>query len=107
MDPFAKIPAARPEAVASAAKLYTQLETKYPDLVKDFKHKYGAWKKTWSHHISPNSADRATGPDFDALVTLGPKIVPLVVYQLTKPQEFMAVQLCVTTYTIEMYLNSS
>lgn len=95
MDPFAPIPPPSAAAVKSAQDIYVKLKTTAPDFVEDFNKKYDAWKKTWfSGNNSPNSATRATGPEFAALVALGPKIVPLVVYRLTSGKDFMAIELC-------------
>lgn len=41
-----------------------------------------------------SSSDRAKGPAFDALVKLGPGVIPLVVHKLTDPNEVFAVNLC-------------
>ena len=43
-----------------------------------------------------SSSARAKGPAFDALVKLGPAIIPLVVHKLAGPDDFFAVQLCKT-----------
>ena len=41
-----------------------------------------------------SSTARAKGPAFDALVKLGPAIIPLVVKKLADPDNFFAIQLC-------------
>lgn len=95
MDPFAPVPPPSAAAVNSARDLYNKLKTTSPALAADFDTKYDAWKKTWfSNNDSPNSDTRATGPEFAALVALGPKIIPFVVYRLTSGKDFMAVVLC-------------
>lgn len=87
-------------AVKSAEDLYNRLKTASPALARDFDTKYDAWKQTWfsnSNRESPNSDTRATGPDFYALVALGPKIMPFIVYRLTSGKDFMAVVLCMAS----------
>ncbi|ROV99684.1 hypothetical protein VSDG_03026 [Cytospora chrysosperma] len=94
MDPWAPVPAPSSAAVASAKALYDKLNATSSGLVEDFNMKFDAWKKTWfKNNNSPNSATRAEGHEFNALLALGPKIVPLVVYRLTNPDNFMAVVL--------------
>lgn len=97
MDPFAPVPPPSVAAVRSATELYNKLKTTAPDLVCDFDNRYKAWKQTWfstGNTDSPDSDTRATGPEFDAVLALGPKIIPLVVYQLTSGEDFIAVVLC-------------
>jgi hypothetical protein len=43
--------------------------------------------------ISSDPHTRAVGKEFDALVALGPKILPLVVETLVDPEHFLALQL--------------
>lgn len=96
MHCVAPVPPPSTAAVKSAEDLYSKLKTKSPDLAADFDTKYDAWRKTWlGGNDAPNSAARAAGPEFDALVALGPKIVPFVVYRMTgeKPEDFRAIEL--------------
>lgn len=61
-----------------------------------FERAFAAWRETWFSGglaISSNPATRAIGPAFDALVALGPDILPLVVERLADPENFMALQL--------------
>lgn len=98
MDPFAPVPPPSAAAVKSAKDLYNKLKTASPALAKDFDIKYDAWRKTWfSNNDSPNSETRAIGPEFAALIALGPKIMPFVVYRLTSGNDFMAVVLCMAS----------
>lgn len=95
MDLFAPAPPPSIAAVKSARDLCDKLKARSPDLAADFDKKYDAWKKTWvSNNDSPNSYTRATGPEFDALIALGPKIMPFVVDRLTSGEDFTAVALC-------------
>ena len=57
---------------------------------------FEAWKETWfsgglSFDSDPHS--RTVGREFDALVALGPAILPLVVEALADPDNFLALQL--------------
>ncbi|ROV94526.1 hypothetical protein VMCG_08152 [Cytospora schulzeri] len=79
-------------AVTSAEDLYTMLETTSPDLVNDFDQKYDTWKKTWDND------NINTGPEYNTLIALGPKIIPLIVYRLTSGNDYMAVDLCMNIY---------
>lgn len=95
MDLFAPVPPPSAAAVKSAEDLVLKLKTTFPDFVTDFDKKYDAWKKTWLRgNDAPDSATRATWPEFAALVALGPKTVPLVVHRLTSGEDFMAIELC-------------
>jgi len=66
------------------------------DLRKAFDVAFNAWKETWFSGglaISSDPSDRTIGKDFDALISLGPKILPLVVEVLADPENFLALQL--------------
>lgn len=61
-----------------------------------FRAAFAAWKKTWfagSLAISSDPHTRTVGKEFDALVALGPKILPLVVEALLDRDNFLALQL--------------
>jgi len=61
-----------------------------------FQSAFAAWKNTWFEGglaISSDPHTRTVGREFDALVALGPKILPLVVESLTDPDNFLALQL--------------
>lgn len=109
MDPFAPVPLPSAAAITSAKDLYNKLKSASPALAQDFDTKYNAWKQTWfsdSNRNSPNSDTQATGPEFAALVALGPKILPFIVYRLTTGKDFMAVVLCTAkkkTYNTYQY----
>lgn len=97
MDPFAPVPPPSAVAVKSAKDLRAKIEATFGDFTKDFDKRYEAWKKTWfsgNNSNSPDAETRASGPEYAALVALGPKIVPLVVEKLTSGKDFMAVVLC-------------
>jgi hypothetical protein len=57
---------------------------------------FDAWKETWFSGglaISSEPHDRTVGKEFDALVALGPEVLPLLVEKLADPENFMALQL--------------
>jgi hypothetical protein len=57
---------------------------------------FAAWKDTWftgGLAISSNPHSRTVGKEYAALVALGPAILPLVVEQLSDPENFFALQL--------------
>lgn len=61
-----------------------------------FEVAFSRWKDTWFSgglSISSNPHTRAVGKEFDALVALGPAILPLIVEQLADPENFLALQL--------------
>lgn len=66
------------------------------DIRAAFEEAFAAWKNTWftgGLAISSNPQTRAVGEDYDALIALGPKILPLVIERLAEPDNFMALQL--------------
>jgi len=67
-----------------------------PETRLAFRATFAAWKKTWFEGglaISSDPHTRAVGKEFDALVALGPKILPLVVETLVDADNFLALQL--------------
>lgn len=61
-----------------------------------FANAFDAWKKTWFEGGAAINSDphtRACGKEFDALISLGPSIIPLVVEALSVPDNFIAMQL--------------
>ena len=67
-----------------------------PKTRQTFHSAFAAWKKTWFQGglaISSDPHTRTVGKEFDALVALGPKILPLVVEGLADPDNFLALQL--------------
>jgi hypothetical protein len=66
------------------------------DIRSTFEKLFTAWKKTWFRGglaISSNPQTRAVGPEFDALIALGPIVIPLVIEKLADPENFLALQL--------------
>jgi hypothetical protein len=66
------------------------------DLRTVFAQAFEAWKQTWFQGglaINSDPYARAVGKEYDALIALGPGIVPLVVEQLADPENFLALQL--------------
>ena len=61
-----------------------------------FDKAFAAWKNTWFSNglaISSDPHTRAVGKEYDALIALGPAILPLVIEQLADPENFFALQL--------------
>jgi hypothetical protein len=62
----------------------------------DFENAFAAWKNTWFSGglvISSDPHTRSVGKEHDALIALGPTILPLVVEKLSDPENFLAHQL--------------
>ena len=62
----------------------------------DFEEKFNAWKATWFSGVmavSSNPYSRTNSIEFAALISLGPKIIPLIVQKLTDPENFLALVL--------------
>lgn len=78
-------------------KLLAAQATSVPaDVRADFEAAFDAWKCTWFEGglaISSVPQTRAVGREFDALVALGPVILPLVVEKLADPENFLALTL--------------
>ncbi len=61
-----------------------------------FEDAFAAWKRTWFSGglaVSSNPHTRAVGKEYDALIALGPAVLPLVVEKLADPENFLALQL--------------
>lgn len=61
-----------------------------------FETAFAAWKNTWFSGglaISSDPHTRAVGKEYDALIALGPAILPLVIEALADPDNFLALQL--------------
>jgi hypothetical protein len=61
-----------------------------------FEEAFAAWKDAWFSGglaVSSNPHTRAVGKEYDALIALGPAILPLVVEKLADPENFLALQL--------------
>jgi hypothetical protein len=67
-----------------------------PSLRQGFETAFEAWKSSWFQGglaISSDPHTRAVGKEFDALVALGPGILPLVIEKLSHADNFLALQL--------------
>jgi hypothetical protein len=61
-----------------------------------FNKAFTAWKDTWfagGLAISSDPHTRAIGKEYDALIALGPAILPLLIEKLADPDNFLALQL--------------
>jgi hypothetical protein len=66
------------------------------DLRSAFAAAFNAWKEIWFRGglaFESNPHSRGVGKEFDALIRLGPRILPLVVETLADPENFLALQL--------------
>lgn len=66
------------------------------DLRRDYENAFAAWKATWfigGLAMSSNPHTRSVGKEYDALIAMGPAIIPLVVESLADPENFFALQL--------------
>jgi hypothetical protein len=77
-------------------KLQSQIVAVPRELRSKFETAFSAWKDTWFKGglaVSSDPHTRAVGKEFDALVALGPGILPLVIEALANPENFLALQL--------------
>ena len=66
------------------------------ELRSAFDKAFAGWKDSWftgGLAINSNPHTRAIGKEYDALIALGPAILPLLVEQLADPENFFALQL--------------
>ena len=57
---------------------------------------FAAWKATWFSGglaVNSNPHSRTIGKEYDALIAMGPAVIPLVVESLADPENFLALQL--------------
>jgi hypothetical protein len=83
-------------SAAQRRLLERELEAIPAHVRKTFGDLFAAWKKTWFRGglaINSNPHTRALGLEYDALIALGPAILPLLVEQLANPDNFLALQL--------------
>jgi hypothetical protein len=78
-------------------KILREQRNQVPDDVQAaFEDAFQVWKDTWFRGglaISSDPHTRTVGKEFDALVALGPAILPLVIEALSDPENFLALQL--------------
>jgi hypothetical protein len=83
-------------SAAQKRDLHEECEKVPEQLRAAFDNAFTAWKSTWFRGglaISSNPHTRAVGKEYDALIALGPTILPLVIEQLANPENFFALQL--------------
>ena len=82
---------------ATQRKALADVRARVPaDLRAAYDRAFAAWKATWFRGglaIDSDPHGRAVGPEYDALIALGPAIIPLVVESLAEPENFFALQL--------------
>lgn len=83
-------------SAAQRKALAEQREGVSAELRAAYEKAFAAWKATWFSGglaISSDPHTRAVGKEYDALIALGPAIIPLVVGSLAEPENFFALQL--------------
>ena len=83
-------------SAAQTRALHQQQARLLDQLRANFDEAFAAWKQTWSSGglaICSNPHARAFGKEYDALIALGPQILPLLIEQLADPENFFALQL--------------
>ncbi|KAK4465020.1 hypothetical protein QBC42DRAFT_262333 [Cladorrhinum samala] len=80
--------------VWSSSRLYLRLLDTFPKYVHEFQAKWTDWQEAISSGCADASTTWSSVPSFHSLTALGPKIIPLVVYQLAlNPDDRTAVHL--------------
>ncbi|HWB10879.1 MAG TPA: hypothetical protein VG826_16745 [Pirellulales bacterium] len=97
IEDMMKEKAAKGYLSAGQRRALSEQRGKVPEDVRTaFEDAFVAWKKTWFSGglaISSDPHTRAVGREYDALIALGPVILPLVVDKLGDPENFLALQL--------------
>jgi hypothetical protein len=97
LEDVMKEKAARSYMSAAQRRTLNEERERIPKKVRTaFEEAFAAWKSTWFSGglaISSNPHTRAVGKEYDALIALGPAILPLVVEKLADPENFLALQL--------------
>ncbi len=82
---------------ATQRRQLSEETTRIPEEVRTaFEQAFSAWNNSWFSGglaMSSNPHTRAVGQEYDALIALGPTILPLVVEKLAEPDNFLALQL--------------
>src|SRR5438046_252638 len=94
--PLASPIAGSGQAARSPTLMPSTVDSVPSDVRREFEKAFDAWNETWFRGglaISSVPHTRAIGNEFDALVALGPQILPLVVEKLTDPDNFLALTL--------------
>jgi hypothetical protein len=101
--PFGEVVRAMKKSVAKSyltaaqrRKLRDRIEEIPTETRRAFADAFAAWKETWYEGglgISSNPAVRGVGKNFDTLIAMGPIVLPLVVEELARPENFFALQL--------------
>jgi hypothetical protein len=97
LEDVMKEKAAKSYMSAAQRRALSEQRDRVPEEVRTaFEDAFAAWKNTWFSgglSISSNPHTRAVGREYDALIALGPAILPLVVEKLADPENFLALQL--------------
>jgi hypothetical protein len=74
-------------------RLKQETESVSKEIAAKFHETFAAWKNSWftgSLSIDSNPYSRAKGREFDALVELGPQVLPLIVEKLIQDDNFFS-----------------
>ncbi len=83
-------------SAAQRKALAQEREQILPELREAYESAFAAWKATWFRGglaINSNPHTRSVGKEYDALIAMGPAIIPLVVESLADPENFFVLQL--------------
>jgi hypothetical protein len=83
-------------SAAQKKLLHKQLAEIPAEVRAAFDTAFSAWKDSWFRGglaVSSDPHTRAVGEEFDALIALGPVILPLLIEKLADPENFLALQL--------------
>ena len=82
---------------AAQRKAFVEDRERIPaELRAGYDRAFAAWKATWfggGLAVSSNPVTRGVGREYDALIAMGPAVIPLVVGSLADPENFFALQL--------------
>ncbi|KAK4225692.1 hypothetical protein QBC38DRAFT_457008 [Podospora fimiseda] len=85
---FGPIPHPHDKSIESAERHAQQLRQTNPEIVQEFETTLDAWKERW-HKVHYDSW-ATESEQYDNLLEMGDVIIPLVVHELTKPENFGA-----------------
>jgi hypothetical protein len=92
-------------SASKAANLVERMAQAFPILTDEFDTKWNAWQQSWSKGptLLSSSTAFAQGPEWDALVKLGPRILPQVVKKLTSDANIFGCDLCESRFLSSCY----
>ena len=84
------------EAVNSAKELYNAVHIRFSQIISTFESRWTAWQEVCPPAATSSMLKSTKTDEYQSLKSLGPKIIPLVVYKLATniKQNFLGVLLC-------------